>query len=94
MSDLGQQDEEFVAAMPAHHVRAAHCGRKTLRRDLENLVSDRMPQGVVDLLELIQVDEEQRELRARASGDRDGVLESFEQRCPVLLSAHLGHDFA
>jgi hypothetical protein len=53
-----------------------------------------MPQGVVDLLELIQVDEEQRELRARASGDRDGVLESFEQRCPVLLSAHLGHDFA
>ena len=87
---LGEQDQELVAAVAAHRVRFAHRRREAMRRQLEHLVADRVAERVVDLLEVVEVQEQQRQARAAAPCTGDGVREPVEQQHAIgqLRSAH------
>ena len=56
-----KQHDEFVAALPADRVRAAHAIHQALGDGLQQLVADRMAQGIVDVLEAVQIQEQHRD---------------------------------
>ena len=64
--DAGQEDRELVTAEARHGVFLAEGRQKTLGHLLQQLVSDRVAQGVVHVLEPIEVEEEQGEAVAGA----------------------------
>ena len=59
--DVGEQQQELVAADPGHHVLAARHRLQALADLLEHEVADRVAVGVVDRLEAVEVDEQQRQ---------------------------------
>ena len=76
-----QQHRELVAAEPGHRVPGAGGAAQPLGHPDQQLVTRRVPQGVVDDLEVVQVEEEQRHRPQVAGVQVDRVLEPVpEQR--------------
>ncbi len=69
--------------MAADGVQIAHRRLQPLGHQLEYLVADLVSEGVVDLLEMIQVDEQHRHARAVAPGHGEGVVHAVKRQCPV-----------
>ena len=80
--DLGQQDQELVPAVAADGVRFAHRSREAARHTFERAVPHRMTEGVVDLLELVQIHKQQRHPRGAAPRVRNGVRKAVQQQGP------------
>ena len=60
---VAHEHDELVAAEPRNEVLGAHGVAQLLGGELEQMVAGRVAAGVVDVLELIEVDEEQRAAR-------------------------------
>lgn len=74
-------DGEFVAAEASQHIGIANRRPQPLRHFDQQLVAGRMPQRVVDALELVEVEHQHGEAGAMALQPLRGVLELFgEQR--------------
>ena len=58
VGEPGEQDGELVPPHPGHGVLAAHGVDQSLAHLLDQVVSGGVPQGVVDRLEVVEVDEE------------------------------------
>jgi hypothetical protein len=56
----GQHDCEFVAAKPGHEIVAAHFRLQPLGNQLQQPVADRMAEAVVDVLEQVEIDAQDR----------------------------------
>ena len=69
---LGQHDE-LVAAQPDHHVVVANAGAQPIRRGDQHLVAGIVPEGVVDPLEVVEIQEQQRD-GALAAGELAGAV--------------------
>ena len=80
---LGQQDHEFIAALPAHRVGVAHAGEQALGGALQQFVPDRVAQRVVDVLEVIQIEEKQRELFLAPLRQADRLSQPVAEQDPV-----------
>src|SRR5579872_5438590 len=65
---VGEGDQKLLAAVTAQHVGRPKEAEAGLRHLSDRLVADLMAVGVVDALEVIDVDHQQRELRAVAFG--------------------------
>ena len=50
------QDSEFIAPHARHHIRPAHASPQAFRHDPQQGIAQRMTQGIVDTLEMIQID--------------------------------------
>ena len=76
--DVDEQDRELVAALAADDVALADRARQALRDAAQDVVAGRVAEGVVDPLEVVEVDEQQGDAtrarvpaaRGRARGDR------------------------
>ena len=81
VGDVTEDDPELVPAQSRDGVAGAHVGADTLGQPSEELVPALMPEGVVDVLEVIEVDDRHRHRRAlrRGLGDR-GARAAEEQR--------------
>ena len=79
---LGQHDE-LVAAETADGVAVADDAVEAGRNRLEELVADLVAHGVVDRLEIVQVDEQRRDRRVLAAGAGQHVLGPVEDQRPV-----------
>ena len=83
--DVRQQHDELVAAETRDEILAAHTVADLLRRELQQLVAGRVSARVVDVLELIEVDEEQRAAPfARGAIARSRRLERCDQAMPIV----------
>ena len=71
---VAQQHRELVAAQPGRQVVRAHRGAQLLRDAGEQAVAGRVPEGVVDGLEPVQVDQHDRGAAGFAGGQRRGHL--------------------
>ena len=80
---VGQSNQKFVAALPADRVGVAQRGGETLGHLLEQQVAHRMPQGVVDLLEMVQIQVQQRQLALAALAPGLGKIETVTKQDPV-----------
>jgi hypothetical protein len=81
--DVRQQDHELVTALATDRVGGAHTRGQAARNRLQHLVADRMPQRIVDVLETIQVQEEQRHLFAAPLRQPDRLRKPFGQQHPI-----------
>lgn len=54
--NLGKQDNELVAPLPADSIRGAHASAQAFGNRLQQLITNGMPKRVIDVLERIQVD--------------------------------------
>jgi len=86
-ADALHEDGELIATEPRHDVAGAHLGGEPLRHLLQQLVAGLVAQRVVDHLELVDVEEEQRHAAALAPGAGGGALELVLE---VLAVAELG----
>ena len=90
-----QAHGELVAAEAGDHVAGAHAGAQALRDRDQQLVPDGVAERVVDRLEVVDVDEQHRQLRARAgervahAGDEQRAVRQVGQRVVEGLVAQL-----
>jgi len=68
---FGKNQEKLIAAHAGSEIAAANGSIETRGEFLENEVSGRMAVGIVDVLEVIQVHQDDRERMALASGTSD-----------------------
>jgi hypothetical protein len=87
--DLGEKDHELVAAVATHRVRIAHRTFEPARDQLQDFIADRVPMGVVDLLEAIEVDEQHADPRRTPLRQRDGALEPVQHQRPIRRAGQL-----
>ncbi len=80
---VGQDDGEFIAALAADGVLLAQHLDEFLRDVAQQRVAGRVPQGVVDLLELVEVDEHQGDLFLAPGGGRERLRDAIAQQHPV-----------
>ena len=73
--DLRQHDREFVAAEARHRVGLADALLQTLGGLAQHVVAGLVAERVVDALEVIEIDDEQRELARLAVGLREAARE-------------------
>ena len=70
---------EFVAAQPGHEVMGRHRVQQPLRHPLQQGVADVVAEGVVDRLEIVEVDEQQRQRPGVGPGQPGGEPLGEEQ---------------
>ena len=81
--DFRQEDQELVAAVTADGVRLADARHQALRDRAQDLVADGVTERIVDVLETIAVEEQDRDAAAVAARQRDGAGEAIVQEQPV-----------
>jgi len=75
--DFGEEHNEFVASLAAHGVRAAHTFQQPFGDGLKQFVAGRMSQGIVDMFEAVQIQEQHRGLPSVSSSKRDGLADTI-----------------
>jgi hypothetical protein len=81
--DARDHQRELVAAETGHRVALAHAAAHPLRHQAQESVPHRVSEGVVDVLEAIEVEEEDRQLLIVASGLCQRHDESVDEERPV-----------
>jgi len=81
--DARAQHREFVAAEPRDEFAAPHLASQRARHRGQDLVAGAVAADVVGVLEVVEVDEQQRQRRARDRGVRDRGLQRFVEAAPV-----------
>jgi len=84
---LLDQQGELVAAEPGCGVPRPNGRRKDFGDTPEHLVSDGVPSGVVDQLELVEIDEQHDDLRAQTGSPIQRVVESIREQTTVGQSS-------
>ena len=76
VGDVGSEDRELVAAQPREQLVAAHLGRHFAGHPDQQGVAGAVAEGVVDVLELVEVEEQQRHASAPplSAGQHAGQL--------------------
>ena len=83
VGNLLEDDRELVPAEARDGVALAHARRQARSDVLEDLVTDRVPKGVVDGLEAVEIDEQQREQPLLTAGGRQRLAQTIEQQPAV-----------
>ena len=83
MPQLGEDDRELVAADAGHRVVLADAVAEALRHLQQQLVAGRVAEGVVDGLEVIEVDEHHRQRLPAAARAIDAEREAVGEELPV-----------
>ena len=83
--DVGgrQQHREFIAAEPRHRVGGAQRVAQARRHFLQHQITGVMPERVVDLLETVEIDQQDREALVIAMRSQDRLLQSIEEQRAV-----------
>ena len=81
LGDVLQQQDEFVAALPAHGVGRAHAAGEPSGHLLQELVAHLVTERIVDDLEAVEVEEQHRDPRCRPLGERQRLAHAvFQER--------------
>ncbi len=82
-ADPGQNDHEFITPEPGEGVGGARDRAQPCRSSLEQPVAGGVPERVVDLLEVVQVQEHDRDVRAVPPRRIERVIEPVPEQDPV-----------
>jgi hypothetical protein len=78
-----EHDDELVPTEPGHGVALAHAGHQALAHVLQQQVADVVSTRVVEALEVVQIDEEQRSALLIARTHDQRVLQAVQQQPAV-----------
>ena len=77
--EIRQQDDELVPTVTTRGVGRTDAGDQALRHLLQQFVSDRMPECIVDVLEAVQIEEQQRYVLTVTLSQRHRKIEVVQQ---------------
>ncbi len=80
---LGLDDGEFVAPEPRQHVDVAHRRFETSRHLPQQRISGGMTKRIVDVLEAIKIDHEDRKRAASPAFEAIDLFQLLQKKCPV-----------
>ena len=80
---VGQDDREFVAAEPGHRIRFPDAAGQALGGLLEQFVTGVVAQGVVDLFEAVQVEEQDGDLGSVPAAPGQGMGQAVHEQRAV-----------
>src|SRR5476651_1818421 len=78
--EASEHHHELVTADSRHRIAVSHARGQTLRHLLQQQVALVVAQGVVERLEVIQVDEQQCTARTASRADRNGLRQTIQQQ--------------
>ena len=78
-----QADGELVTSEAGNRVRTAHDTFQPLRHLLEQFISSLVTQGIIDLLEVVEINEQQGHLQPVAAGLMQRLVQAVQQHRPV-----------
>ena len=78
-----EHHDKFVAPKPRHRIALANAGGQPVGHLFQQLVAHVMPQGVVQVLEVVQINEQQRATGLAASASYQGLGQTVQQQAPV-----------
>src|SRR5262245_12559033 len=82
-ADAWQEDRELVPAKPRHGVRSTERVMEARTHPAQYFVTDVVAEGVVDVLEAIQVEQEDRQRAARPLRREQGLRKPVLEQGPV-----------
>ena len=94
---LGQQHHKLVATLPAHGVRTAHAGRQALRHRLQQAVANAVAEGIVDQLEVVQIEKQHAQMATAPLGHGNRLADPVVEQHPVgqvgekVMLGQIGH---
>ncbi len=80
---LRQHQQEFVAPGTGHGVRRAHLGNQPPRHLAQQEIAHRMPQGIIDVLEVVQIQHHHRQPRLVALRLLNGRSQTILQQAAI-----------
>ncbi len=83
MVDVGLDDTKFVAAKPSHNVVSTNGVRQPFGNDTQDLVAGLMTKPIVDRLEAIEVQKQDRKSLRIGSRNGDSFLEALIEMASV-----------
>ena len=83
VGDLRQQDRELIPAQPGHRVALADAAHEPAGHDPDQRVAGRMAEGVVHLLELVEVDQKHGRMAGVTLGQGQRPAEPVAKEKPV-----------
>jgi hypothetical protein len=96
VDDAGQEGDEFVAAPAGHGVAVAQALLEGLGHGQQQRIAGLVAVGVVDVLEVVEIDEAHRDPILAAAGQLDGLADAVFQQHPVgqagegVVQRHVG----
>src|SRR5205807_4281351 len=82
-AEVGEEDAELVASEAGDRARGANRRVKTLAQLPQELVADVMPEGVVDLGEVVDIDHEDGDVPAEQCAGLDGLVQQGPEGAAV-----------
>ena len=79
-----QEHDELVTSVARDHVLAADCVHQRVRDLAEQRIAGKVTVGVVDPLELIDVEKDDGEALATCGRARDLLIEPLEEQAPIV----------
>ena len=83
LDDVSQDYGELVTGIARHRIRGTDAAAQALGDHAQHLVARRMPVGIVDRLESIQIDEQHREALAGAMRFANDGVEAIVEKQPI-----------
>ena len=87
--EVGQQEQELVAAEPRDHVGLARADAEAIRQLDQQLIAGVMPEGVVHELEVVEVQEQHADPQVEAPRARQRALEHLLEQRAVRQAGEL-----
>ena len=81
--EIGEEDQELVAALSRNHVHLADRAAQTRPDRLQQLITGCMPEAVVDELEVVEIDEQNGRALVCSGGPGESQLQMLQKRGPV-----------
>ncbi len=78
-----QQQQKLFATPARHHILLAHRNLKRSRQRFQHLVTDVVAELIVDVLEMVDIDQHQRERAPRAVFTRHFILQPLRHRSSI-----------
>ena len=78
--NLREKNDELVTALTTRRIASSDAGQQARGDSLEQLVTGRMPECVIDGFEAVKVEIEQRELRSHPRRLRHGLVKAIQQQ--------------
>jgi hypothetical protein len=80
---MRQDQGEFVSAKPGRGIRCPQVLAKSRRQPPEHVIAGGVPVGIVDRLEAVQVEHDQRHLVSFAARRVDGLTKAVEKQAAI-----------
>ena len=77
------QHHKLIASKAGHHIAAAHTGDQALAHLAQQAVSLLVSQGIVQILEIVQIDEQQRRKTGSQLACADRPLQPIHQHAAI-----------